>query len=36
MQHYKYGGSTAARTIACPAWLELSAEMPKQATSSFA
>ena len=36
MQHYKYGGSTAARTIACPAWLELSAEMPKQTTSSFA
>ena len=36
MQHYKYGGSTAARTIACPAWLGLSADMPKQTTSSFA
>lgn len=36
MQHYKYGGSTAARTIACPAWLELSADMPKQLSSSYA
>ena len=36
MQHYKYGGSTAARTIACPAWLGLSADMPKQLSSSYA
>lgn len=27
-QHLKYGGSTAARTINCPAWLRLSEGMP--------
>lgn len=21
-KHYKYGGSTAARTIACPSWVD--------------
>lgn len=36
MKHYKYGGSTAARTMACPAWISLSADMPKQLSSSFA
>jgi hypothetical protein len=30
MQHFLYGGSTAARTIGCPAWLRLSAEVPKK------
>ena len=28
--HLKYGGSTADRTINCPAWLKLSADVPKQ------
>ena len=36
MKHYKYGGSTAARTLACPAWQTLSQAMPPQLTSSFA
>lgn len=36
MKHYKFGGSTAARTIGCPAWVALSAEMPKQIASSYA
>lgn len=27
-KHFKYGGSTAARTLACPSWQRLSAEMP--------
>lgn len=27
--HYKYGGSTAARTLQCPAWHELAANKPK-------
>lgn len=36
MKHYKFGGSTAARTIGCPAWVSLSAEMPKQIASSYA
>jgi hypothetical protein len=36
MKHYKFGGSTAARTIGCPAWVSLSEAMPKQITSSYA
>ena len=36
MKHYKYGGSTAARTMACPAWTKLSEDMPKQVSSSYA
>lgn len=36
MKHYKFGGSTAARTIGCPAWTSLSADMPKQIASSYA
>jgi hypothetical protein len=36
MKHYKYGGSTASRTINCPAWTKLSEDMPKQVSSSFA
>jgi len=36
MKHYKFGGSTAARTIGCPAWTSLSANMPKQIASSYA
>jgi hypothetical protein len=27
--HLKYGGSTAARTLACPAWVNLAAQAPK-------
>lgn len=27
-QHFKYSGSTAARTIGCPAWLRLSDDIP--------
>lgn len=29
MIHRKYGGSTAARTLACPEWHELSRELPR-------
>jgi hypothetical protein len=36
MKHYKFGGSTAARTIGCPAWVSLSEAMPKQIASSYA
>lgn len=36
MKHYRYGGSTAARTIGCPAWVTLSEVMPKQIASSYA
>jgi len=38
MTHYKFGGSTAARTIACPSWVKLAAEMPKgpEVASKFA
>jgi len=38
-KHYKYGGSTAARTLGCPAWVELSKKMPKSregGTNEFA
>ena len=36
MKHFKFGGSTAARTIGCPAWVSLSEAMPKQLSSSYA
>ena len=36
MKHYKYGGSTAGRTIGCPAWIGLAEKMPKSVTSSYA
>ena len=29
LKHRKYGGSTARRTMNCPAWLQLSADVPK-------
>ena len=32
--HFKYGGSTAARTIQCPAWARLSSELPARGESS--
>lgn len=32
--HYKYGGSTAGRTIQCPAWHELTAQLPKRPSGS--
>ena len=34
--HAKYGGSTAARTLNCPAWAQLSAKVPPQGSSEFA
>lgn len=34
MIHFKFGGSTAARTIGCAAWLRLSAELPKSVNGS--
>lgn len=34
--HLKYGGSTATRTLNCPAWIELSAALPKIDRSSAA
>ena len=30
MKHFKYGGSSAHRVMECPAWLELSSNLPKQ------
>ena len=36
MKHLKYGGSTMARTLACPAWVSAAAEFPKQQSSSAA
>lgn len=38
MKHYKYGGSTAARTLACPSWIDLAATLPKDVspTSPYA
>lgn len=35
-KHLKIGGSTAARTLACPAWLERSKNMPKQKSNVYA
>lgn len=32
MKHYRIGGSTAARTLGCPAWLLLRDELPHTAT----
>ena len=28
--HFRYGGSTAARTIGCPAWQQLREKAPKR------
>lgn len=36
MRHLKYGGSTMERTLACPAWATLAAQMPKAPSSDFA
>ena len=33
-KHLKFGGSTAARTVACPAWINLAEEMPKRVEGS--
>jgi len=30
MKHLKYGGSNAARTLACPGWIKASKDLPKQ------
>lgn len=35
-KHLPIGGSTAARTIACPAWLARSKNMPKQPSNVYA
>lgn len=35
-KHYKYGGSTAARTIACPSWVDAAKAAPEQQSSVFA
>ena len=34
--HYKYGGSTATRTLKCPAWAHLSKDVPPSPTSAAA
>ena len=34
--HYKYGGSTASRTLACPSWVDAAAKAPEQRASAFA
>lgn len=36
MKHYTFGGSTAARTIYCPAWIQRSADIPRSSGSSEA
>tara|TARA_R110002167_G_scaffold252882_6_gene459250 strand:+ start:255 stop:1397 length:1143 start_codon:yes stop_codon:yes gene_type:complete len=36
MRHLPIGGSTAKRTIECPAWVSRSVNAPKQASSTFA
>lgn len=36
IKHFKYGGSTAHRTLNCPAWVSLAEELPKQIASEFA
>lgn len=35
-KHLPFGGSTAGRTLACPAWVSLSAQYPKPASSKYA
>jgi len=35
-KHVKYGGSTAARTIACPGWHAQSADLPRAPASAYA
>lgn len=35
-KHLKVGGSTAARTLACPAWIERSENLPKQPSNIYA
>lgn len=34
--HLKYGGSTAARTMQCPAWHRLAEDVPREQDTSFA
>lgn len=36
MKHYTYGGSTAKRTLACPAWVNIAAKGPKLDRSNAA
>ena len=33
-KHYRYGGSTAARTMGCPSWHKLSDTLPKKPTGA--
>ena len=35
-KHLKFGGSTIARTIQCPAWQRLSEDLPKGISSPYA
>lgn len=35
MKHYLFGGSTAARTLACPSWVTLAENVPKSVSSSI-
>ena len=35
-KHYKYGGSTASRTIHCPSWVDAAKVAPEQRSSSYA
>jgi hypothetical protein len=36
MKHLPIGGSTAARTLACPAWLARAKKVPKPKSSTYA
>lgn len=36
IKHYRFGGSTATRTVNCPAWVNLSKQIPKSNTCSDA
>lgn len=36
MKHYKYGGSTAGRTIKCPNWIALAQNLPPAGESPYA
>lgn len=36
MKHYKFGGSTAGRTIQCPSWVALAGSVPPAAESPYA
>lgn len=35
-KHYKFGGSTATRTMKCPGWVRASLDLPKMRSTSYA